>query len=93
VREAHVELTMRRRTLRSWVFVADIKDESARAPPCPTHQSDEKERLDSCVAALERQVEELKAKVAELEAALELKQRPRLKHSRRRATSRNASVV
>jgi predicted aspartyl protease len=26
VKEAHVELTMGRRTLRSWVFVADIKD-------------------------------------------------------------------
>jgi hypothetical protein len=41
--------------------------------PCPTHQSDEKKRLDACVAALERQIEELKAKVAELEAALERK--------------------
>jgi hypothetical protein len=47
--------------------------ESARTPPCLTHQSDEKQRLDACVAALERQVEELKAKVAELEAAPELK--------------------
>jgi predicted aspartyl protease len=27
VREAHVELTMGRRTLRSWVFIADIKDD------------------------------------------------------------------
>jgi hypothetical protein len=27
VKEAHVELTVRRRTLRSWVFVADIKDD------------------------------------------------------------------
>jgi hypothetical protein len=27
VKEAHVELTMGRRTLRSWVFVADIKDD------------------------------------------------------------------
>jgi predicted RNase H-like nuclease (RuvC/YqgF family) len=47
--------------------------ESARTPPCRTHQSDEKRRLDACVAALERQDEELKAKVAELEAALERK--------------------
>jgi predicted RNase H-like nuclease (RuvC/YqgF family) len=47
--------------------------ESARAPPCLSHQSDEKERLDACVAALERQIEELKVKVAELEAALERK--------------------
>jgi hypothetical protein len=47
--------------------------ESARTPPCRTHQSDEKHRLDACVAALERQIEELKAKVAELEAALERK--------------------
>jgi hypothetical protein len=27
VKEAHVELTMGRRTLSSWVFVADIKDD------------------------------------------------------------------
>jgi hypothetical protein len=27
VKEAHVELTMGRRTLRSWLFVADIKDD------------------------------------------------------------------
>jgi hypothetical protein len=47
--------------------------ESARTPPCRTHQFDEKQRLDACVAALERQNEELKAKVAELEAALERK--------------------
>jgi chaperonin cofactor prefoldin len=47
--------------------------ESARTPPCLTHQSDEKQRLDACVAALERQNEELKAKVVELEAALERK--------------------
>jgi hypothetical protein len=46
---------------------------SSRTPPCLTHQSDEKQRLDACEAALERQIEELKAKVAELEAALELK--------------------
>jgi predicted aspartyl protease len=174
VKEAHVELTMGRRTLRSWVFVADIKDdfilgldfvraydasvdigrrvlrlgqdevpvreaptetvlkrtrptenrwngrpvcwqcgrtghlwrgcprgpakervggsdwrrdcatggrsearrlmaESARTPPGLIHQSDEKQRLDACAAALEGQNEELKAKVAELEAALERK--------------------
>jgi hypothetical protein len=47
--------------------------ESARTPPCLTHQSDEKQRLDIREAALERQIEELKAKVAELEAALERK--------------------
>jgi hypothetical protein len=46
---------------------------SARTPPCLTHQSDEKQRLDTCEAALERQNEELKARVAELEAALERK--------------------
>jgi hypothetical protein len=47
--------------------------DSARTPPCRTHKSDEKQRLDVCVATLERQNEELKAKVAELEAALERK--------------------
>jgi hypothetical protein len=47
--------------------------ESARAPPCLTHQSDEKQRLDASEAALERQNEELKARLAELEAALERK--------------------
>jgi hypothetical protein len=47
--------------------------DSARTPPCRTHQSDEKQRLDVCVANLEWQNEELKAKVAELEAALERK--------------------
>jgi hypothetical protein len=47
--------------------------DSARTPPCRTHQSDEKQRLDVCVATLERQNKELKAKVAELEAALERK--------------------
>jgi hypothetical protein len=35
--------------------------------------TDEKQRLDACVAALERQIEELKAKVAEREAAPERK--------------------
>jgi hypothetical protein len=35
--------------------------------------TDEKQRLDACEAAGERQIEELKAKVAELEAALERK--------------------
>jgi hypothetical protein len=38
-----------------------------------THQSDDKQRLDVCVATLERQNEDLKAKVAELETALERK--------------------
>jgi hypothetical protein len=47
--------------------------ESARTSPCLTHQSDEKQRLDACEAALEKQIEELKAKMAELEAALEEK--------------------
>jgi hypothetical protein len=47
--------------------------ESARTPPYLTHQSDEKGRLDACEAAWVRQIEELKAKVAELEAALERK--------------------
>jgi predicted aspartyl protease len=49
--------------------------EAPRAPPCLTHQSDEKQRLDACEAALERQNEGLKARVAELEAALERKAR------------------
>jgi hypothetical protein len=150
VKEAHVELTMGRRTLRSWVFVADIKGDfilgldilrayeasvdigrrvlrlgrdevpvretptesvSKRTRPienrrnwrpvcwqcgrpghlwrgCPRGPAkeavdrsdwrrdcatDEKERLDACEAAWERQIEELKAKVAELGAALERK--------------------
>jgi hypothetical protein len=47
--------------------------ESARTPPYLTHQSDEKGRLDACEAAWERQIEELKAKVEELEATLERK--------------------
>jgi hypothetical protein len=47
--------------------------ESAHTPPRRTHQSDEKQRLDACEAAWESQIEELKAKVAELEAALERK--------------------
>jgi hypothetical protein len=45
--------------------------ESARPPPFLTRQSDETQQLGACVAALERQNEELKARVAELEAALE----------------------
>jgi predicted aspartyl protease len=150
VKEAHVELTMGQRTLRSWVFVADMADafimgldilrandasvdighrmlrlgqdevpvreaptqsESKRARPtenrgnwrpvcwqcgrtghlwrgCPrgpakeTDDSgdwrrdcatDEKQRLDACEAAWERQIEELKAKVVEIEAELERK--------------------
>jgi hypothetical protein len=32
VKEAHVELTMGRRTLRSWVFIADIKDDFILGP-------------------------------------------------------------
>jgi thymidylate synthase ThyX len=47
--------------------------ESARIPPCLIHQSDEKQRLDACEAALETRIEELKKKLAELEAALEEK--------------------
>jgi peptidoglycan hydrolase CwlO-like protein len=47
--------------------------ESARTPPCLTHQSDEKQRLDACEAALEKQIKELETKVAELEVALEEK--------------------
>jgi hypothetical protein len=35
--------------------------------------TDEKQRLDACEAAWERQIEEMNAKVAELEAALERK--------------------
>jgi hypothetical protein len=45
------------------------------------------------VAALERQTEELKAKVAELEAALERKAEATTEHSRRGAAWWNASVV
>jgi hypothetical protein len=47
--------------------------DSARTPTCRAHQSDEKQRLDVCVANLEKQNEELNAKVAELEAALDRK--------------------
>jgi hypothetical protein len=53
--------------------------------------TDEKQRLDACEAAWERQIEELKAKVAELE--VHWNERPRLKHPRRRAARWNASVV
>jgi predicted RNase H-like nuclease (RuvC/YqgF family) len=75
---------------------------SARTPPCLTHQSDEKQRLDACVAALERQIEELKAKVAELEAAPERKadattEAPKEKGSeakcQRRVTCRRVRIV
>jgi hypothetical protein len=45
----------------------------AYTPHCPTHQSDEMQRRNACEATWERQIEELKAKVAELEAALERK--------------------
>jgi hypothetical protein len=47
--------------------------ESARTPPRLTHRSDEKKRLDACEANLEKQIEDLKAKMAELEASLEEK--------------------
>jgi hypothetical protein len=45
--------------------------ESTRAPPRLTRLSDEKQGLDACEATLEKQIEELKAKMAKLEAALE----------------------
>jgi hypothetical protein len=45
--------------------------ESARTPPCLTHLSDEKQPLDACETTWEKQIEELKAKMTELEAALE----------------------
>jgi predicted RNase H-like nuclease (RuvC/YqgF family) len=48
---------------------------SACTPPRLTHQSDEKQRFDACELTLEEQIEELKAKMAELEAALEEKAR------------------
>jgi peptidoglycan hydrolase CwlO-like protein len=67
--------------------------ESVRTPPRLTHRSDDKKRLDACEATLEKQIEDLKAKMAELEASLEEKRRPRLQHSRRRAARRNASGV
>jgi predicted aspartyl protease len=44
--------------------------ESARSSPRLTHLSDEKQRPDAYDATLEKQIEELKAKMAELEAAL-----------------------
>jgi hypothetical protein len=47
--------------------------ESARTPPYLTHQSDEKGRLETYVVALEGQIEGQKARLAELEAALERK--------------------
>jgi hypothetical protein len=46
---------------------------SRHAHHLASRQPDEKQRLDACEAALERQIEELKARVAELEAALERK--------------------
>jgi predicted RNase H-like nuclease (RuvC/YqgF family) len=76
--------------------------ESARTPPYLTHQSDEKQRLDACVTAFERQNEELKAKVAELEAALErkaeatteaLKEEGREAECQRRVTCRRVRMV
>jgi hypothetical protein len=45
--------------------------ESVRTPPYLTHQSDEKGRLETYVVALEGQIEGQKARLAELEAALE----------------------
>jgi hypothetical protein len=47
--------------------------ESARTLPYLTHQSDEKGRLETYVVALEGQIEGQKARLAELEAALERK--------------------
>jgi hypothetical protein len=44
---------------------------STPTSPCVIHQPDEKRRLEGCNAALEKQFKELKAKVRELEAALE----------------------
>jgi hypothetical protein len=76
--------------------------ESARTPPCLTHRSDEKQRLDACEAALEKQIEELKAKMAELEAALEekveattekLKEEGSEAECQRRVTCRRVRVV
>jgi hypothetical protein len=46
---------------------------SARTPPYLTHQSDEKGRLETYLVALEGQIEGQKARLAELEAALERK--------------------
>jgi hypothetical protein len=179
VKEVHVELTMGRRTLRSWVFVADIKDDfilgldillaydasvdigrrvlrlgqdevpvrqtptesvSKRTRPtenrgnwrpvcwqcgrtghlwrgCPRGPAngavdrsnlrrdcatDEKQRPDACMAALERQIEELKTKVAELEAAPErkaeattetLKERGSEAECQRRVTCQRVRIV
>jgi hypothetical protein len=44
--------------------------ELTRTPPCVTHPPDEKQRLNTCNANLEKQIKKLKA---ELEAALERK--------------------
>jgi hypothetical protein len=76
--------------------------ESARTPPCLTHQSEEKQRLDACEVALEKQIKELKAKMAELEAALEekaeatteaLKEEGREAECQRRVTCRRVQMV
>jgi hypothetical protein len=76
--------------------------ESARAPSCLTRRFDEKQRLDACVAALGWQDEELKAKVAELEAALErraevttetLKKEGSEAECQRRVTCRRVRIV
>jgi hypothetical protein len=47
--------------------------ELTRTPPRVTHPPIEKQRLDTCNANLEKQIKKLKAKTAELEAALERK--------------------
>jgi hypothetical protein len=76
--------------------------ESARTPPCLTHLSVEKQRLDACEAAMEKWIEELKAKMAELEAALEekaeattesLKEEDREAECQRCVTCRRVRVV
>jgi hypothetical protein len=76
--------------------------ESARTPPCLTHLSDEKQRLDACEATLEKLIEELKAKKAELEAALEgkaeattaaLKEEGSEAECQRRVTCRRVRIV
>jgi hypothetical protein len=72
--------------------------ESARTPPCLTHQSDEKQRLDACEAALEKQIKELKGKVAALEAKSEatteaLKEEGSEAECQRRVTCRRVQMV
>jgi hypothetical protein len=76
--------------------------ESARTPPYLTHQSDEKGRLETYVVALQGQIEGRKARLAELEAALERKteattEAPKEEGSgaecQRRVTCRRAQIV